>query len=349
MLAAGAEGSRDQVPWSMVGAGWFLAQWSSTLATGPAPSASNLYLIDPAGGRYNMGAAPTGVVLSDWSGDGSRALLVSQTPGSAAATSVFIYNLRNGSAARFTVSGQPFALNVRFSLPSGQAVLIPGERTESGALPTERLALTGGLELAYPTSYPGAGNDYGSFAESPDGGSLIFQGANGMELVNNSGQPIRFLAPPPGQVPCNPVRWWNDSEVLAFCSAQLWLIPVSGAPASPLTSAKSPGSYLNAWSLPEGDIAEDAACGTTWLDAVNADGTTRHLDVPDTPSGGSVAGLGAYGSQLAITLTPGCDGGAGKISSNSLAWYNPADNTVQLLFGGGVNGGWIEGAVLFGN
>ena len=349
MLAAGTEGSRDQVPWSMVGAGWLLAQWSSKVPTGSGPFVSNLYLVDPRGGRYNLGAAPPGAVLSDWSGDGSRALLVAETSGAATATPVFIYNLRDGSVARFTVSGQPFPLNVRFSRPSGQAVLIPGENTESGALPAQRFALTGSLELAYPTSYPGAGNDYGSFAESPDGAALIFQAANGMELVNNSGQPLRFLAPPPGQTPCNPVRWWNDSEVLAFCSAQLWLIPVSGAPASPLTSATSPGSYLNAWSLPGGDIAEDAACGTTWLDAVNADGTTRHLNVPDTPPNGSVAGLGTYGSQLAITLTPGCDGGAAKVSSNSLAWYDPSDNAVRLLFGGGVNGGWIDDAVLFGN
>jgi hypothetical protein len=331
----------------MVGTGWVLAQWSSSLPMGTTPAASNLYLIDPAGGRYNLGAAPTGTTLSDWSGDGSRALLVSDLPATNGSVNIYMYDLSTGSVSSFAVYSQPYVLNVHFTRPTGQGVLVPGERTQTGALPTQRFSLTGALQLSYPTSYPGAGNDYGSFIESPDGTSLIFQGASGLELVSNSGQPLRFLPPPPGQTECNPLRWWNDGEVLAGCPSQLWLIPVSGAPASPLTSPNSPGAFLNAWSLPTGDVAEDAACGTTWLESIHANGTTSRLDVPDTTTNGSVAGLGTYGSELAITLTPGCDGGRGP-SSNAVAWYNPATNGIRLLLGDGVNGGWVDGEVLFG-
>lgn len=332
----------------MVGTGWLLAQWSSSRPTGTAAPASNLYLIEPAGGRYNLGAAPSGAILSDWSGDGSRALLVSDMPATNGSVSIHIYDLATGSVSSFPVFAQPYVLDVHFTRPTGQGVLVPGERIQSGALPTQRFSLTGALQLAYPTSYPGAGNDYGSFIESSDGTNLIFQAANGLELVSNSGRPLRFLPPPLGQMPCNPLRWWNDSEVLAACPTQLWLIPISGAPASPLTSAKSPGAFLNAWSLPGGDVAEDAACGTTWLESIHPDGTTSRLDVPDTPPNGSVAGLGTYRSELAITLTPGCDARNPSPSSNSVAWYNPTTDGVRPVLGGGVNGGWVEGVVLYG-
>ncbi len=347
MLPAGTQGSANAVPWSVVGSGWLLAQWSASnpdASAGGAGGASTLFLIDPQGGRYDLGPAPSGTQLSDWSGDGHRALLVST--GSSTAT---VVDLQTGSASSISIgSEQPFA-DLDFTRPTGQAFIVPGMSEQSGATPIQRFSLAGTLEQTYPTSFAQAGNSDGSFVEAPDGTVLALDARNGLELVSNAGEPVRFLPPPPGQNNCSAIRWWNANDVLDGCPSQLWLVPAPGSSPAPLTSASSPGAYLDAWSLPEGTYVEEGACGTTWLDRLNADGTTTRLAVPDTPTGGSVAGRGTFGSQLAITLTPGCDTGNATPTSNSLAWYDPATNVVTPLLGSRVNGGWVDQEVLYGS
>lgn len=348
MLPAATQGSAGEVPWSIVGSGWLLAQWSASnpdaSASGTATSTSTLFLIDPEGGRYDLGLAPSATQLSDWSGDGHRALLVSSDSSSAT-----VLDLQTDSTNSISIGAQqPFA-DLDFTRPTGQAFIVPGMSQESGTTPIQRFSLAGSLQQSYPTTFPEAGSSDGSYVESPDGADLALDTRNGLELVSNGGQPVAFLPFPPGQSTCSVVRWWNADEMLDSCPSQLWLVPASGSSPTPLTSAASPGAYLDAWSLPEGTYVEEGACGTTWLDNLNADGSTNRLAVPNTPTGGSVAGLGAFGNQLAITLTPGCDTGSAAPTSNSLSWYDPATDVVTPLLGSRVNGGWVDQAVLFGS
>ena len=81
VLPAGQTGSRADVPWNQVGAGWSLAEFSTGQ---PNPSGQyvgggqmTVYLVDPAGGRYVLFRQPAGESpwrLLAWSGDGTRAL-----------------------------------------------------------------------------------------------------------------------------------------------------------------------------------------------------------------------------------------------------------------------------------
>ena len=78
--AAGTAGvtaqARAQVPWSKVGPGWELAEYTTVPAGKAVPV--TLYLISPTGARYPMhtwGALVTVPFLIAWSGDKTRAML----------------------------------------------------------------------------------------------------------------------------------------------------------------------------------------------------------------------------------------------------------------------------------
>jgi hypothetical protein len=305
-----------------------------------------MYLVDPQGGRYDLGPAPADATLSDFSGDGTRALFESNADSSSQTVSVV--DLQNGSTTAIPLNSGGNFRNVEFSKPDGLAVVFGGINAESGPVAAERLSLTGTVQQVYPTSFPQAGDAVGTMVESPDGTQLVMETDNGEEVVDNSGQPIRFLADPPGQQACELTRWWGDGDVLLNCGTQLWLQPASGTAPTALTSSANTESDINAWQLPDGTYAEGAACGTTWLSKIGADGVSTHLSVPGTPTGGSVAGIGADGDQMAILLTGGCDGGPGSAATatGTLAWYNPATNVVSALLGTSLNGGVVDGAVM---
>ena len=106
-------------------------------------------------------------------------------------------NLHTGRTTSFKMySSSPFP-DIGFSRPGGAAILFqPGSTASDGApLPLERFSLTGALSCRYPTQFPQAGAyDGGSFLENASGTELVLSTQNGLEVVSNSGQPIRALA-----------------------------------------------------------------------------------------------------------------------------------------------------------
>ena len=69
-----------------------------------------------------------------------------------------------------------------------------GTTANGTSLPLQRLSLTGGRTLCYPTQFPRAGGFVGGYRESAAGTELVFGTQNGLEVVANDGQPIRALA-----------------------------------------------------------------------------------------------------------------------------------------------------------
>jgi hypothetical protein len=354
-LAAGQQGTRQQVPWAQVGPGWILAEWSPAL-TG---SAISLFLVDPAGGRYLIDTFPASpaasvpTILVDWSGDGQRALLTSRS-GLGISPTVAVLNLRTLATTEFGLG--PNAGAVGFTTPDGLAVIANvGSGGQGQHL--ARFSLTGSLELSYPTSFPGVGGPYGGSAiYSPDGTQLALDLGTGIELVSNGGQPTRFLPVNPSVSFCTARRWWTPSQVLVSCrpdgsgTLQLWLVPTSGAKPTALT-ASTPANPdlgdLDAWQLPSGTYVEaSGACGYTYVAKLQADGLTTPVAIPGVPGGESTVILGAQDDRLAIRNVPGspetCAHGP------ALLWFAPATNTVTPLLGGTVNGGYAMSAVLFG-
>src|SRR6478736_5557379 len=65
------------VPWSHVGPGWVLAQYTTAAPEGGKTGPATLYLVSPGGARYQLARWPdsrTAPELVAWSPDGKRAL-----------------------------------------------------------------------------------------------------------------------------------------------------------------------------------------------------------------------------------------------------------------------------------
>jgi hypothetical protein len=348
-LSAGQQGSRQQVPWTQVGPGWILSEWTPAIIP---PAATSLFLVDPAGGRYLIDtfpadpapATPTNLVA--WSGDGQRALFSSSAASPAA---VMVLNLRTLATTQFELAN---GFPVGFTRPDGLAILVTVNVNETQQL--ERVSLTGQLELSYPESFVPGGFFDGSALYSADGTELAVGTSAGIELMTNQGQGLRYLNVSPSVSDCAAVRWWTPEELLASCASsqetsQLWLVPTSGATPQALTASPAAAGDLgdsDAWQLPSGTYLQEAgACSYVYIAKLQPNGLTTPVAVPGVP-GESVVILGALGDSLAIRNVPGspmtCAHGP------TLMWFDPARNSVTPLLGGAVNGGYAEAAVLFG-
>jgi hypothetical protein len=330
------------VPWRSVGRGWILAEVASA-ASASGPQA--LYLVSPGGQRYRLGSVPAGEALEDWSGNGSNALLLDQNENSTRA-SVIVLDLRTGKAEGFTTySGLPYP-SVSFTRPAGTAILFQGSASTSGGyLPLQRFSLTGSRQLCYPAQFPRAGSQDGTYRENANGTEIVFATQNGFEVVSNAGQPVRYL-PDGNRGFCFLLNWWNSQSVAANCGGGLWTYPLSGAQPSQLTTSKDQGTFLGAWQLPSGTYAEGAACGSSWLEKLNPNGTVTHLTIPGATDAGYVQPLGAYGDQLPVLVGGGCDAGTGVKPYSFIDWYNPGADSATTVIGGRAGGGYVTAAVL---
>jgi hypothetical protein len=329
-------------PWRSVGKGWILADVAKSKSSS---GHGTLYLVSPGGQRYRLVPAPANSVLEDWSGNGTYALFFPENPGQTTA-SITVLNLHTGKSSSFTVSSNQVFPNIAFSRPDGSAILFqPGYASSGAALPLERFSLTGALELSYPTQFPGPGTyNGGVFLENASGTELLVNTQNGIELISNSGQPIRALATH-GPGSCAALDWWNNEGVVADCGqGQLLVYPLSGGRPEQLTSSRDEGSFLGAWHIPSGNYAEAAACGSTWLEKLNSNGTATTLTIPGATDAGTVQPLGALGNKLPLLVGGGCDG---VYPYSFVDWYKPSTNVATTVVGGPAGGGYVTGAVLF--
>ncbi|HVC14670.1 MAG TPA: hypothetical protein VND62_07400 [Acidimicrobiales bacterium] len=339
-VAANVVAGRSAVPWSEVGEGWLLATWSSTVrfVTGQGTGPATLFLVDPAGGRYDLGSAPSDRLL-DWSGSGTEALfLMPSTSGTVGPSQLATEDLRTGAEAVFSIPSSSTAYEVKFSKPEGTALLVPGS-------PARRYSVSGTLQVTYPTVLPDGGtasNAGGTVAETSRGNELVLQAAGGFDVVANTGSARGFLPPPPGQRTCALDGWWSGSDFLETCANQLLVQADSGGPPRVVASSTTGGEYIDAWTVGGQVIAEAGACGTTWLVKVGKDGAPHRVTVPGA---GSVAGVGAAGSQLAVLVTPSCDEPTTR-QGDLLEWYAPETGALRTVLGGADGGGTVDAAVV---
>jgi hypothetical protein len=340
---AGPAGSwARNVPWHSVGRGWILADLAASQS---ASARGTLYLVSPAGHRYRLGAAPASAALADWSGDGTDALFFTQPPGSATTGTITVLNLHTGTGTRFTVfSSDPFP-ELSFTRPAGKQILFQAGTAANGtSLPLQRLTLTRTRTLCYPARFSRAGDFDGQYLETADGTELVLSTQNGLELVANGGQPIRSLAIHREVGACDLLSWWSSGSVLASCAGQLLVYPLSGGRPERLTSSGDAAAFLGAWHLPSGIYAEAAACGSTWLERLNRNGTATRLTIPGAANAGTVRSLGTDGDQMPLLIGGGCDG---HVSYSFVDWYNPGADTARTVIGGRAGGGYVTAAVLF--
>lgn len=329
MLSAGtataqpsaAPAAQAPVPWSQVGPGWELVQYSS----GSSAHLTTLYLVSPAGTRYALRTTHNEhFSLAGWSGDKTRALLFNDAAGM-----VEQLTLKTGKVSTFVMGGQTSPQG--YTLPGGLNVVAITDNGSSFTL--ARYGLTGKLVKVLV-------RDKFAFSEvyAPSGATLAVAGRSGVRLVSNAGGVIRALNVP-GTVPaigCTPVRWWNSGTILADCSAnpnlepRLWLVPANGAKPVALTpqrSSKGPDlGDIDAWRLTSGLYLQSlGACGTLEINKQAANGSVTPVHVAGTPNTHNSI-VTAAGPRLLIDPQNGCQPGGG------LLWYNPGTRAEQWLF-----------------
>jgi hypothetical protein len=313
------------VPWSHVGPGWVLAQYTSAAPEGGKTGPAELYLISPGGARYRLARWPDfrfAPELVAWSPDGKRALFqVFSGKGG-----VEQLTLATGRMSTFVMQGT--ATPIGYTTPAGLNI-VAGRPSGTGTI-LARYSLSGRLvqSLGYSAD--------GQALYAPSGTEFATGASRGVKLVSNRGSLIRTL-PVPGTSAnsCNPVRWWNSGTILASCSPpgsavpRLWLVPVSGAHPKALTPPRNPNRSgdlgdLDAWQLPSGLYLQAAGpCGVLHIYRQAPGGSIKLITVPHTNGDNRV--LTARGSRLLVQAPTDCTG------SVSLLWYDPAKRAEQWL------------------
>jgi TolB protein len=311
------------VPWSHVGPGWVLAQYTTAAPEGGKAGPVTLYLISPGGARYQLARWPdsrTAPGLVAWSPDGKRALFqVFSGKGGAEQLT-----LATGRKSTFVMQGN--ATPIGYTTPRGLNIV--GTRPSGTRTSLARYSLSGPLVQSLGYS---AGALY-----TPSGTEFAAGARHGIKLVSNRGSLIRQLpVPGTGASTCGPVRWWNSGTILASCEPpgtgpqRLWLVPVSGVRPKALTPPRNParsGDFgdLDAWRLPSGLYLQAAgACGVLHIYRQARNGSIKLVTVPHTSGDNRV--LTARGSRLLVQAPTDC------IGSVSLLWYNPATQAEQWL------------------
>jgi hypothetical protein len=313
------------VPWSHVGPGWVLAQYTSAAPEGGKTGPAELYLISPGGARYQLARWPDfrfAPELVAWSPDGKRALFqVFSGKGG-----VEQLTLATGRTSTFVMQGT--ATPIGYTTPAGLNI-VAGRPSGTGTI-LARYSLSGRLvqSLGYSAD--------GQVLYAPSGTEFATGGSRGVKLVSNRGSLIRTLAVPGTSAnSCNPVRWWNGGTILASCSPpgsavpRLWLVPVSGAHPKALTPPRNPNRSgdlgdLDAWQLSSGLYLQAAGpCGVLHIYRQAPGGSIKLITVPHTNGDNRV--LTARGSRLLVQAPTDCTG------SVSLLWYDPAKRAEQWL------------------
>jgi hypothetical protein len=371
MLAAGKTGQRSAVPWSLVGSGWALAEFSTATpaASGSASGSGTYttYLVDPEGGKYEIATSSgsTAPLLMAWSGDAKTALLSS--PAGTGAS----YSLLNVATGQLSPLSLPSGVRaVGFTRPDGLNIL--AVREGSARLRLERYTLTGTFQRSLGslpgksgTVWPPDGCSYGCALSSPDGLTDVW-GIFGdeMELLDNAGGLIRKLhVPGSGQPPsCVPLSWWNDSTVLADCdvagqpddAAQLWLVPASGAQPTALTQPAAAGTgqidgawlagqttYVTSVTSRQCASAPSGSAGLGIAPASHASGAST-ISIPGTTGNVSTV-VAAAGRRLLVLGQTSCPG------TSSLLWFSPSAGSVTTVLTAPATQAGVIAAVPYGN
>jgi hypothetical protein len=312
------------VPWSRVGPGWVLAEYTTAHPEGGAAGPETLDLVSPSGTVYQLARWPdsrSAPNLIAWSPDGKRALFQVFT-GKGGAEQL---TLATGRTSTFLIQGA--ANPIGYTLPDGLNIL--AGRPAGSDISLARYSLSGRLTRSLGSSTGG------TVLYQPSGAAFLTGAGHGLKLVSNNGTLVRNL-PVPGTAAntCNPVRWWTASTVLASCAPpesagpQLWLVPAGGGRPQALTPVRKVSSGdlgdLDAWTLSSGLYLQSAGpCGVLQIFRQARGGSITLVKVPRTEGDNHV--LTALGARLLIQAPTSC------VGSNSLLWFNPGTGAEQWL------------------
>ena len=215
---------RELIPWSEVGAGWYVVLFDSSkaypededdLREGPVA----LYLVDSEGTRYEVAAWPADDrpwALVDTVGTSA---LVAGNGRTIDDTLYTMVDLTTGvetavHGVRFPESSYGLGWAVSLTRPTGRNVVV--YRSDGDDEWLERSSPSDSFYATlYRQPYTGA-SDTLRWLYGHDGTSLLVGHRNGIAEVSNTGEILRELWTPE-ETRCSPVRWWDQDTYLATC------------------------------------------------------------------------------------------------------------------------------------
>jgi hypothetical protein len=371
MLPAGRTGQRSAVPWSLVGPGWALAEFSKAPPSSAGQAAGTgsytTYLVDPEGGKYAITSSPAGTApqLMAWSGDAHTALFdTSSGPASGTGS----YQLLNAQTGAMTALPLPAGVvAVGFTRPHGLAILAVNVGPAKFHL--QRYDLSGQLEKSLTSLPRKAGQVWpsdgctGACALSSPNGDVDVWGIAGdeMQAVGNAdGKARKLKVKVSGHAQsCVPLSWWDATTILASCAdaslpgdaTGLWRVPVDGSNPTALTAVAAAGNghIDDAWLAGQTTYVTSATSSqcqsapSGGLDIVPlGQGSSAAIKIPGSTGNVSTI-VTTQGERLLVLTQTSCPG------TSSLLWFNPSTGTEQPAVTATSNEAGVIAAVPFGN
>jgi TolB protein len=349
--------SRDQIPWSEVGSGWYVVLYDASKAypTGESDvrdGPSVLYLTDRGGTLYEIAAWDPGLYPFLIDATAESALIVRN----GATIDDTLYeriDFATGTASDVYEVGWPESsyLNTwphaALTRPTGANVAVL--RSDGTTEWLERRAPDGSV-LAEVYEQPVVEDERSmSWLYSPAGTSLLVAHHGGVAEVANDGTLIADLWVPQDTW-CDPVRWWDADAYLATCYGQgpasapadeygspathygrLWLLETDGSAGLPLTEFPPDPpivvdfGYHDAWPTSTGTFLQwSGDCGAAQVATLNADGTGTFMGItlpPDLIADG-IGMVDIVGDRMAIYGWQGCDAWVGSLFTVDLDGTN---------------------------
>ncbi len=236
--------SRSLIPMDEIDAGWVAVVYSADTISPYSDGPSVIYLVSPQGDRYELAAFPVGgsepYEVGNISNDGTHVVAVVSDQVS---HDTYVMSLDIATGAQRVIHYVEGGTSISTTLPTGRDVVVLHTTFGPTMDNLEVYRVNGSLFadiISLPSQHPGLTWLYGL-----DGTYLLVGDTTGLLVYSNDGTFVRTLNTPPGY--CEPVRWWDETTILAACVPQdvldnlgfyhvLWLIPLDGSPGQSLTA-----------------------------------------------------------------------------------------------------------------
>ena len=318
--------SRSLIPMDDIDEGWVVVIYSADTTSPYADGPSVMYLVSPEGDRYELAAFQAGGSEPDQVGNlSNNGTHVVTVLSDQVSHDTYVMSLDIATGSQRVIQYVEGGVSISTTLPTGRDVVIL-HTTFSPTMDNLEVYRVNGSRFAdiisLPSQFPGLTWLYGL-----DGTYLLVGDTTGLLVYSNDGTYVRSLDTPPGY--CEPVRWWDETTILAACIPQdvldnlgfyhvLWLIPLDGSPGQPLT-APPPANWdvvefghADAWRAGGQTILQWwGDCAARGIQVLQPGGTGDWLTVE--PSGSHWIHAQA-GNDLVIHSIPGCGDYYGPVS-----------------------------------
>lgn len=334
--------SRDLVPWSRVGPGWYLATFIGSDIWGESAESmivrpSVLYLMHQSGRTYELDSWPGRGEerwLQDWSPDGRFALMKTRTlaeSGPPSAWEAWLVDLRTLTTTVLATGPNVDYRTYAFTKPTGRNIVELEDNWETSFQQLRRINRDGS-EIAVVAAQIGNQDWYRDlhYLYHHDGTGLVLSDLRGLSIVRNDGSMVRSLWRPEGMW-CLPEHWYDATTIAGACYsedptvlphsffAETWLIPTDGSEGSPATNKLTARDvadegfhvghegFHGAWPTPDGILVQGVGdCSTLWIEVLNA----------ERESVGSLPGqslVGVHNGIAVIRTWQACDATPGSL------------------------------------